>query len=361
MTTQQLGITTDFGSTPRETRDDFISRRYRLLDTVRELLPHHRVSSCLHVPIPGKMVEIWQETKTGHAHLHGVGRCGSAWVCPVCATRIAIGRAGEIQQAIDAAQAQKLTPVFITFTASHTREDSLSSTLAKQKAAIRAMRSSRAWGKLKTAYGFQGQIDAWEITWGFSAGWHPHNHGLYFARLAPETQALEDEIFTQWENAIGKQGLTCNRENGVKVLHGQAAVASYMAKWGLKSELTSNEKQGRKDNFTPFQLLALYEKGEDWAGGLFQEFAEATKGLSMIRWSRGLRAQFNLCEPATDEELAEAETTEGAVKVLEIPRNEYKKLIYTGRRGILGELLIVAERGRDALVIWLGMFSVFIE
>lgn len=359
--TQPLGNITKFGSTKQENRDAYIGRRYRLLDTARELLPTYRVASCLHIPVPGKAIEVWREQKTGHAHLHGVGRCGNGWICPVCATRIAIGRADEIQQAIDAARAQALTPVFITFTASHQREDALSTTLTKQKAAMRSMRSSRAWGKLKETYGFTGQIDAWEITWGFGAGWHPHNHGLYFARLAPETQTLEGEIFTQWENAIGKQGLTCNRENGVKVLHGEAAVASYMAKWGLKSELTSNEKQGRKDNFTPFQLLALYEQGEAWAGGLYQEYAEATKGVSMIRWSRGLRAQFALSEPATDEELAEAETTEGAVKMLEIPRSDYRKLIYTGRRGILGEMLQVAERGREALIIWLSIFQIFIE
>ena len=355
--TERLGIITDFDSA-REKRDDFIARRYRLLDVARELLPDHRVAGCLHVPIPGKVVEVWKEIKSGHAHLHGVGRCGSAWVCPVCATKIAIGRADEIEGGIKAAQVKGLIPVFITFTASHQRDDALVSTLTKQKAALRFMRASRRWGKLKAIYGITGQIDAWEITWGFSAGWHPHNHGLYFVKSAPEVEGLENELFDLWSHELSKQGLSCNRSNGVKVLHGQAAVAGYMAKWGLQSELTSPEKRGRKDNYTPFQLLSLYEHGEAWAGGLYQEFSNVTKGLSMIRWSRGLRDVLGLRTELTDQALAESEESDGSVLMLPLTRDEYKKIIYSGRRGVIGEMLMVAELGLPELIAWLSIFGI---
>lgn len=354
MSTQRLGIITDFDSA----RIENTTRRYKLLDVTRELLPTHRVSSCLHVPIPGKTVEVWKEEKSGHAHLHGVGRCGSAWVCPVCATKIAMGRATEIEDGIKAAQAQGLTPVFITFTASHTREDALSSTLTKQKAAMRFMRSSRVWGKLKAVYGITGQIDAWEITWGFSAGWHPHSHGLYFTKSAPEVETLETELFDSWTHALSKQGLSCNRANGVKVLHGQAAVAAYMAKWGLQSELTSTEKRGRKDNYTPFQLLSLYEQGELWAGGLFQEFSDATRGLSMIRWSRGLRDALGMRAEMTDQQLVEVEESDGSVLMVTLDKASYKKIIYSGRRGVIGEMLMAAELGLSELLTWLAAFGI---
>ena len=352
--TERLGILTEFDSA----RVENITRRYKILDVARELLPTHRVASCLHVPIPGKSVEIWKEEKSGHAHLHGVGRCGSAWVCPVCSMKIAMGRADEIEDGIKAVQAQGLTPVFVTFTVSHQRDDALVFTLTKQKTAMRFMRASRAWGKLKAIYGITGQIDAWEITWGFSAGWHPHGHGLYFVKSAPDVESLENELFGLWSHALSKQGLTCNRENGVKVLHGQAAVAAYMAKWGLQSELTSTEKRGRKDNYTPYQLLSLYEQGELWAGGLYQEFADATKGLSMIRWSRGLRDVLGLRTELTDQALAESEESDGSVLMLSLTRDDYKRIIYTGRRGVIGEMLVVAERGLAELLVWLSIFGI---
>lgn len=354
--TERLGNITDFDSA-RPARDANVTKRYRLLDAARELLPKHRVGSCLHVPIPGKGIEIWKETVSGNAHLHGVGRCGNGWLCPVCAAKIGIGRAAEIEEAIGKAKKQGLSIVFVTLTARHERADHLVDNLAGMKEALRFMRKGRAWKRLKDTYGFEGDITGWEITWGFGAGWHAHSHSAYFLHAAPDVQAVEQEIGALWRQALGREGLDCN-DHGVKVLAGDKYLAKYLAKWGLSNELTSPDKGGRKDNYTPFQLLALYEQGESWAGGLYQELAGATKGLSMLRWSRGLRAYFGMGDEVSDQDLAEAETTEGAVKVLAMCWQDYKKLLYTGRRGIIGEMLMVAERGRDALLLWLSLFDV---
>lgn len=357
MSNKRLGNITELDSA-RIARDENVTQRYRLLDVARELLPDYRVSRCLHIPIPGKSIEIWQETKTAHAHLQGVGRCGSGWVCPVCASKIAMGRAAEIQEAIEKAKERGLSIIFVTLTARHSRGDTLSDNLAGLKNTLRFMRKGRAWGNLRRDLGIIGQVDGVEVTWGFSAGWHPHFHTAYFVQKSPDVTLLEGEIFKQWENALSKYGFTCEREYGVKVLLGGEYLSDYMAKWGLKTELTSREKSGRQGNYSPFQLLALYEAGEHWAGGLYQEYAEATKGLSLMRWGRGLRDDLGMGEEVNDQELAEAEVTEGAVKLATLAYNDFRRLIYSGRRGVIGELLTIAERGPGALWIWLGLFGI---
>jgi len=354
VTNQRLGNITNFDSA----RVENVTRRYRLLDSARELLPDFRVAKCLHVPIPGQQIELWQDDKTGKAHLHGVGRCGSAWVCPVCSAKISIGRAAEIEEAVTNANGQGKTVVFVTLTASHKRADRLDDNLKGTKAAIRFMRKSRAWGRLRDVFGLAGQIDALEITWGFSAGWHVHSHAAFFMAHPPDVETIEDKIFTQWQNALSKQGMTCDRAHGVKVLIGTENLPGYLSKWGLKTELTSREKPGREESYSPFQLLALYEGGEGWAGRLFQEYADATKGVSSLRWSRGLRAELGMTGELTDQELAEAENSEGSTKLTELSRDEFKRLIYAGRRGVIGEMLMVAERGRAELLLWLSMFGI---
>ena len=63
-------------------------------------------------------------------------------------------------------------------------------------------------------------------------------------------------------------------------------------------------------------------------------------------------------EEMTDEELAEAEESEQSVLIATLTQEDYKRLIYSGRRGVLGELLMIAERGSDALGLWLGCYNI---
>jgi hypothetical protein len=215
------------------------------------------------------------------------------------------------------------------------------------------MRKGRPWQRLRDEFGLVGSVDAVEITWGFANGWHVHFHSLYFVAGDVDIQATESAIFEQWSHALEREGLDCDLAHGVKVLEADNQAAKYITKWSLDSEVTSKEKIGKAGNFTPFQLLTLYEQGELWAGGLFQEYADATKGLSSMRWSRGLRNRLGMTKELSEQELAEAEGLEPSEKLITLTEEQFKRLIYSGRHGVLGELLIIAERGREALIIWL--------
>lgn len=353
--TERLGNITNFHAA----RGENVTRRYRLLDAARELLPDFRVSQCLHVPIPGQEIGIYKEVKSGHAHQGGVGRCGSVWVYPVCSAKISLGREAEIDEAVRIATEQGWHVVFTTLTSRHNRSDTLADIVKRVKASLSFMRSSRRAKKTREKYGFVGRIDAFESNWGFASGWHFHSHDITFYERLPDTESLEDELYEQWQHALGKQGLQCDREHGVKVLVGSEHLPGYLTKWGLKNELTSREKPGRAESYSPFQLLALYDSGEKWAGGIFQEYADATKGVSSLRWSRGLRDALGMRSELTDQELVEAEESEGSVLLVTLDKADYKRIIYSGRRGVIGEMLVVAELGLSELLAWLSMFGVF--
>lgn len=352
--TQPLGNITDIDSAnAREWRDLSVKRRYQLQDAARELLPEHRVSGCLRNSLPNRNLEVWLDTQTERAHLKGVMCCGSVWVCPVCASKVAIGRRDEVQEALKRAKTRGWQTAFVTLTSRHERQHALSDSLKRSKAALRFMRASRQWGYLRAAYGLEGSIDAVETTWGFNAGWHVHFHMIFFFSGAVDLVKAEATIFDLWNHALDGQGMECDREHGVQVVGGFEKAAEYITKWALQTEVTSREKPGREGHFGPFQLLDLYEQGEDWAGKLFQEYADATKGLSSMRWSRGLRQKLEMPTEASDQELAEASTSEQSVKLVTLTPSDVKKLLYSGRRGVLGEVVIVAERGQQALLLWL--------
>ena len=327
--------------------------RYKLLDTAKHLLSNERITFCLHsLPTGAKVL---QDTKTGHAHLAGVARCGLGWVCPVCSTKIALGRRSELLEASTAAREKGLQAYFVTYTASHKKEDTLQDNFTDMKAALTSLKVSRAWRELKINSGMVGYVDAWEITFGNANGWHPHMHSVIFASPGLDVQKLEISIFELWEKSLAKLGLSASKEHGVKVARANDNIGEYLTKWNLETEMTgANFKEGKAKSYTPMGLLALYQAGNKQAGILFQEYAKATKGKSSLRFSRGLRDLLGLGQGSTDKELAEAEQGRTAETLATFSPALWKEIKRQGKSGVIGELLIVAGMGQGALDIWLG-------
>jgi hypothetical protein len=137
--------------------------------------------------------------------------------------------------------------------------------------------------------------------------------------------------------------------------------ANYVTKWGLENELAGEYKKAKNGNFTPFDLLREYEQGEGWAGAKYQEFAVAFKGVSQLRWGKGLKDTLGV-NVASDEELAESEVSEHSVKIAFLTWEQYTCILTRGKRGVLGQLLMVAECGGLALSTWLlHEFGIVIE
>lgn len=348
-----------------------LRRRWALRRLSAALLPGWRVGRCGQSPIKGKTVTI---TRNGEGK-HGVSNvrvCGSVWVCPDCAAKIAARRAFEIQEAIDAHHAAGGEVLMLALTIQHDYGDKLADLVTGLAAAQSRLWSGRAAAALREKYGILGLIRNAETTWGTVSGWHPHAHVLLFTRKlsAAERVHLIDRLAERWQVAAEQAGMYASLEHG---LHGQGVrsvqervqeragdlaegieqaaargdtrkVADYMAKlgqveelvrgeWGAPHELTwQHIKQARGMRWTPWALLqAAGNDRDEWrAAALWQEFAEAYKGRAQLRWSRGLRDALGLGGTLTDEEAAVI-VDETAVEVGEVHGREWGRLVRTGR------------------------------
>jgi hypothetical protein len=94
---------------------------------------------------------------------------------------------------------------------------------------------------------------------------------------------------------------------------GFSAGAEYLSKvghtWGLAEEVAkANRKKGRGEHYSPVQLLChVRDSTLPEAAVVYREYAEASKGLHFLQWSRGARAALGLAEEKSDEEKADGE------------------------------------------------------
>jgi hypothetical protein len=213
------------------------------------------------------------------------------------------------------------------------------------------MRKHYSFRKIKESIGYFGSVNGLEVTWGFKNGWHFHFHELFLAKKDLNPEEIEERLFGLWESALARRGLECSREHGVKVLKGDDNVAGYMTKWGLSNELAGAEKkEGHRGNYSPFELLALYDQGELWAGGLFQEYADATKGKTSLRYSRGLRDALGLSKEMSDQEAAERERERETATMFTFTKEQEQAVFYAGDATLWGDILAAAEGGRESLL-----------
>lgn len=267
-----------------------------------------------------EVVGVRRRAVGGGARYTGLSACGSVWHCPVCASKISEKRREELGRALSAWVILGNVAQLMTLTFPHEANQDLAPMQEKFAKAMQAFKSSRAYKAVFDAAGRAGSIRSLEATWGEN-GWHPHTHDLVFLRRALTVGEI-DTLKTAWVKALNKKHLCPNSkmrdawEHGLDVQDGQYA-AEYIAKfghdsaWGMSSEMTKpHAKLGRledvagEEHFTPFQLLAWAEAGDEKAAALFREFGEVFHGKRMLAWSPSLRALLNLGEEIADADLA---------------------------------------------------------
>jgi hypothetical protein len=286
--------------------------KFRLQKSAKYLLGEehggdHAILGCMTDWVFDQDVQLCRNSETERVYYKGLVHCNSATVCPVCAESIALERRELVQLAMKAAQDLGLAPYFVTLTTWHKAGVPLADLMERYLRARRKMRSGRGWQNFKQKYFYVGEIKAFECTHGDNNGWHPHAHEVLFCSQWAEVEDLEEDLYLLWSKALESQGLKCSRERGVLVKPGYQSVAKYVTKWGLDSELTSINKSAKEGNYTPFQLLSWYRTWQDnkgnledytpeelvWMesrGGLFQEYADAIKGVATLQFSLGLKA-----------------------------------------------------------------------
>jgi hypothetical protein len=315
----------------------------------------------------GKTVAV--KMSEGKAGFAGLQSCGSPWACPVCSGKIAPVRATEIQSAIDAWHELGNRVVFNTFTMRHNSKEQLAELWDGNSHAWAKVTSGRAWERDSDQYGGEkiirtrkrqkngvkftvsdpgrriNFIRAVEVTHGDN-GWHVHIHALLFVKAGmtqKEATALGLSMFGRWRRALVNKGFAAPTEkHGVdaklvaadgsvplgkyfsKAIYGQAPKAPKIksASWEVAGGMG---KSGRRENRTPFQILAdVVTLGDESDLKRWFVYEQASKGRRQITWSHGFRALLNLQPEKTDEEIA-AEKLKGAV-VMEFDLAEWRRV-----------------------------------
>jgi hypothetical protein len=257
-------------------------------------------------------VTVMHSQNLKRASYTGLQTCGSVWNCPVCAAKISEQRRRELTRLIKRATSQGHQVLFLTKTISHQSTDPLHRTLTGLRDADVKFKRGNPYKRIRDSVGLIGTVTATEVSHGDN-GWHPHTHELWILEkpISPaEHSLLLSKLLLRWINCCVRAGLPPPNERGLTLQDGTHA-NSYAAKWGLAEELSkSNAKKGRKESFSPFELLNVYLSSENkpavqFAALLFSEYAREFKGRAQLRFSKGLKERFQI-ETPTDEELAEA-------------------------------------------------------
>ncbi|MGH9454434.1 MAG: protein rep [Terriglobia bacterium] len=330
----------------------------------------------MHTPVDGvSTITGMHVPATKSGVVVGVKRCKSAWVCPVCASQITEVRRRELGEALAAWRNPETfngRVVMATYTFRHQAGMLLPWMVDRLNAAFRAMTKTGAYGRLLKRYGLAGSVASRETKHSMANGHHPHIHKLLFVPQDTDIQALECELRAMWETAAARAGLSMN-QHGFALDDCDEHIAEYVAKWGhepawteaeettkwhLKKKLRAQDAQGRRadEHYTPFQLLRFAHEGDEEAGKLFVEYAQAFRGRAQLRWSKGFRAFLGLDEEKSDEECLETEQIGEVMVVLDVVE-EWSAIVANDAVGEFVACLAAGDMAR--LCAFLGLLGIY--
>ena len=269
-----------------------------------------------------------------------------------------------VAQAVTSANAKGLHVAMLTLTIPHYLGDDLKELLAKMKKAKNYLftnRNSREW--FADQFPIVGEITATEVKYSDRNGFHPHLHILLFLDREyqkEDIQRIEGEIYDFWAEKCVKRGLgKPSRKHGVDLKMektGEQTFASYIAKWGLASELTqSHMKIGKRNmsSLTMWEVLELAQmeaSTKDKYSHIFRTYAKAFKGARQIRASNGLLELLGLKNIEDDEDLANQKEEESSqiYDALSLSDQDWWTLCYHKKRVEFLEL-VESDFARDGI------------
>ena len=266
----------------------------------------------------------------------GVKTCGSVWVCPVCASKIAASRTLDLEDGITLHAERGGSFMFLTLTSQHHKGDRLKDSWDGISGAYRKWISDGTVKRTLSELGSVGYHRTTEVTHGVN-GWHVHLHLLIF--LQPISDRPGDLTFSDLGNrlvgrwlcklpSVGMRGSALGQDwrhiygsaESLRVLAGYVNKNQYVESTSvgtagnLAMEMGRGDlKRAREGGETPFQILdrLVESAGTDVeAARLWCEWSDASAGRRQQIWSRGLRARLDLDVERTDEEIA-AEALDG--------------------------------------------------
>lgn len=302
-------------------------RAGQILYTPNSKKQDFRVCNCGKLRIDKEMpVDVRYDSDKNRASFGNLQYCGSVWTCPDCSKKVSLAKKELVAEAVTSANAKGMHVAMLTLTIPHYLGDDLKDLLTKMKKAKNYLftnRNSREW--FADQFPIVGEITATEVKYSDRNGFHPHLHILLFLDREyqkEDIQRIEGEIYDFWAEKCVKRGLgKPSRKHGVDLKMektGEQTFASYIAKWGLASELTqSHMKIGKRNmqSLTMWEVLELSQmeaSTSDKYSYIFRIYAKAFKGARQIRASNGLLELLGLKDIEEDEDLANQKEEESS-------------------------------------------------
>ena len=337
---EPLGNTTVKVSARRE-RIENHDKKWWLARKVKQLLSGtgYRVLNCQKAI--RTQVEVQKSADGEASRIDGVMLCGSVWLCPVCAQRIAYERSLMLKQANQAGYKM----VLVTATLQHSRTDSLKELLKALKSALKALKSGRWWQGFREKYGVVAYVSSFEITYGVN-GWHPHCHMLFYLSGEVDAEEFGSAFRERYVELIEREGSYASYYHSVDVRKADSDASSYLTKWSLSEELTGSfAKSGAGKTF--WQLV------EDGRAELVREYAEATFGLKALTFSQGAKKLLGI-------ENFSIEQPQEWVTVAEVSVEAWRVVCDKALQGVCLELALYPDDG-EALQMFIESLVALID
>jgi len=297
------------------------------------------------------------------AKVEGVCHDHSVHFCPMCSFKIAIGRALQIATITDRAKAEGFGLYHMVLTMRHSKYDTFEQLMDEMAEAKKFFWRSRAVREIYKE-NWEYRIDTLEMMFGFDDkdgeggnGLHEHYHITLIGKPGIDCVELQPKLEKLWIKSLGGKGKAggvalklkpWETEDLAHYLTKLPTVSFEMAmgaqtKHDYKTDQKEDEKQGEHFGFFHVVRIAMKYKGlRPLLEPLIRAYYFATKGKSLIRFSRGLLQRFGV-KDKTDDELAE-DGGNVLQKLAVLENRDYKKLTHAQ----IAESRILAKRGEKS-------------
>ena len=275
----------------------------------------------------------------GRAGLIGATRCGSLFLCPVCAMRRSMQLGDRAGAAAQACIDQGGAVWFITLTVRHHNRQSLRTLKAALMAGWKTLQQGRAFIAFRERAGLLGMVRTIETPWGPTHGWHVHLHvlALFEGRDFEAQEAWCEEIIARWRFLMAAQGFDARRQaqDCRRCFNGETA-AEYATKGAI--ELTASAvKESKSDLIHPFEIAARAVAGDDAAEAVWREYAAVMPGTQQAVVSKRLATALGI----SNEGEVEPDVERVMLPVVGAVRPYAWNTLHRG--GVLGVLLELVE------------------
>ncbi|MCO5733776.1 hypothetical protein [Rhizobium sp. SSA_523] len=270
-------------------------------------------------------------------------RCGSPWLCPVCAVWKALERAQKIEAVAKATFARGGQVGLLVLTASHSKGMSLADVKKLIQDASSKARKGRAWINAQAEYGIMGVVVGQEVTYSLVNGWHYHQH-LCIPVDGPtdeeKARAGEDEALLEtfareraekaarwlaaaYKDQIRARGGKVSDRHGcrVRVADDWEDASGYTAKGSMAWEVSGGHKDLTKaaSSMTPWDVAAAAIDGDAFMMQRWRDYVDVMPGTRTCVVSAALAKKLDIPVSETEEGEQELHERDDIVGRVEAP------------------------------------------